>query len=374
MVARKLRFIFCASLALASGAVWALGESPSPTDTPNPFASPTSTPTKTFTPNPFATPTWTPTWNPWSTDTVTPTPTATSIQNFFVTNTPVPTMEGFSPFFYTFTPTPTPSGTQSPTMTYTPTLTHTPPVSRAALALWPTAFSNDRDRTDGFNWDIGFSYIIGTIAEKSSDKPEVDWLNPLRLWLLTSDVKYAWLEEEGDAPGIASGVMLSELLNGGGGANTNTNAGQGSTSFQLTGNSVGGIYTVLSKTLEPQSAVHFGYVFGFNRAFQDLGIGDFGPSMSYSQLIPLTTTKLSTITDADTPNILYTGFNARFLGTNWKFELWKPFPMAEDPILLDSQIDGLFAFNLGYERWNSGYAVLGYFNFRFTIIPVPPDY
>jgi hypothetical protein len=48
--------------------------------------------------------------------------------------------------------------------------------------------------------------------------------------------------------------------------------------------------------------------------------------------------------------------------------------MIENPVLLDSQIDGLFAFNLGYERWDNGYAVLGYFNFRFTIIPVPPDY
>jgi hypothetical protein len=48
--------------------------------------------------------------------------------------------------------------------------------------------------------------------------------------------------------------------------------------------------------------------------------------------------------------------------------------MDENPILFDSQIDGLFAFNLGYEHWDHGYAVLGYFNFRFTILPTTPDY
>jgi hypothetical protein len=283
-------------------------------------------------------------------------------------------MEGFPSFFHTYTPSPTPKGTRQPTLTFTPTATHTPPVSRASLALWPTAYSNDQYRTDGFNWDIGFTYVIGTIAEKASDKPNVDWLNPLRLWLLTSDVKYAWLEEKEDAPAVASGLMLSMLLNGGGGSNANGGAGQGSTSFQLTGRSVGGVYTVLSKSLEPQSAIHFGYVYGFTGLFHDMGIGDFGPSMGYSDLIPLTTSKLSSVSGDSAPSIFYTGFNTRLLGTNWKFEIWKPFPMEQDPILFDSQIDGLFAFNLGYERWNSGYAVLGYFNFRFTIVPVPPDY
>ncbi len=360
MVARMLRFICFVNFALAVGSAW--GQN----------ATPTASPTRTSTPDFFATATNTFTWDPWSTNTVTPTPTITVTPNRFVTNTPVPTMEGFNSFFNTYTPTPTPKGTQSPTLTYTPTMTHTPSLSRASLALWSTAYSNDRDHSDGFNWDVGFSYIIGTIAERSAAKPTVDWLNPLRLWLLTSDVKYGWLEEQGDTPAIASGIMLSELINGGGGNNPGATGTTGQ-SFQLTGNSMGGVYTVLSKSVGDQSAVHFGYVYGFNGLFQDLGIPDFGPSMNYSQLIPFTATNLSDLS-ANTPNIFYTGFNTRFLGTNLKLELWKPFPMDQNPVLLDSQIDGLFAFNLGYERWDSGYAVLGYFNFRFTIIPVPPDY
>jgi hypothetical protein len=86
------------------------------------------------------------------------------------------------------------------------------------------------------------------------------------------------------------------------------------------------------------------------------------------------TPKLSDVLGESPSSIFYTGFNTRLLGTNWKFEVWKPFPMNENPILFNSQVDGLFAFNLAYERWDSGFALLGYFNFRFTIIPVPPDY
>ncbi len=320
---------------------------PAVVDTDSPTGTPTPSPTPTFTFNPFATPTWTYTWDPFATDTPTvgsPTSTPT------VTNTFTPTVTGTIP-------------------TSTPTMTDTPSISRASLALWPTAYSNGWDRWDGFNWDIAFTYLIGTIAEKEDGLP-ADYLNPLRLWMLTSDVKYAWLDEDGDAPAFASGILLSELLNGG---TPSSSGSAGSDSFTLTGNSVGGVYTVMSKSIARGSAVHFGYIYGFGQAMQSIGLGDFGPSMTYSQLIPLTTSKLSDIA-VDPPNIFYTGFNTRFLDTNWKFEIWKPFPMYENPVLLDSQIDGLFAFNLGYEKWDHGFAVLGYFNFRFTIIPVTPSY
>ena len=360
MGARTSRFIYCVELLLlltASG-LWAQANTPPgfPTATPQP----TGTPTPSFTPNPFATPTWTATWDPWATDSPTPTPTPINQASLTPTNTFTPTVTGTIP-------------------TSTPTYTSTPSISRASLALWPTAYTNAWDRWDGFNWDIGFTYFIGSIAEKDTGQP-ANYLNPLRLWLLTSDLKYAWMDEQGDTPAFASGLLLSMLLNGGtpgSTASTGSNpgaTGSGGNNFTLTGNSVGGVYTVMSKSISPGTAVHFGYIYGFGQATQDHE-GGFGPSMTYSQLIPLTTTSptLSNVQNSP-PNIFYTGFNTRLLGTNWKFEIWKPFPMDENPVLLDSQIDGLFAFNLGYEKWNDGYAVLGYFNFRFTIIPVSPDY
>ena len=362
---RTSRFTYCvellvfltASLSWAQSAVPTASPTGTPTptftpavvDTDTPTDTPTTTPTATNTFNPFATPTWTYTWDPFATDTPTvgsPTSTPT------ITNTFTPTVTGTIP-------------------TSTPTMTDTPSISRASLALWPTAYSNGWDRWDGFNWDIAFTYFIGTIAEKDNGLP-TNYLNPLRLWLLTSDVKYAWLDEQGDTPAFASGLLMSMLLNGG---TPDSSGSAGSNSFTLTGSSMGGIYTVMSKSVSRTSAVHFGYIYGFGQADQKTHDWGFGPSMTYSQLIPLTTTSptLSNVQNPP-PNIFYTGFNTRMLGTNVKFEVWKPFPMDENPVLLDSQIDGLFAFNLGYERWDSGFAVLGYFNFRFTIIPVTPSY
>jgi hypothetical protein len=71
----------------------------------------------------------------------------------------------------------------------------------------------------------------------------------------------------------------------------------------------------------------------------------------------------------------YLGFNTRFLGRNWKFELMKPFPMSENPMLLNTQVDGLpLAFNLGYERWDHGFSLIGYVNFRIPLLPSAPEY
>jgi hypothetical protein len=94
----------------------------------------------------------------------------------------------------------------------------------------------------------------------------------------------------------------------------------------------------------------------------------------YSQLPYLFTPQLQTVTD-DPPSIFYTGFNTYFLGRNWKFEIWKPLQAAEDPVLLNTQIEALpLAFNFGYERWDQGFSVLGYINFQFTLVPSTPAY
>ncbi len=333
-------------------------QSSAPTSTPIPgnsnadasMITPTNSPTSTPTFNPFATPTWTFTWDPFATDTPTP-------------GSPTPT---FTP---TETSTPTVTGTQSPSMTFTPTITNTPSISRASLALLSTAYSNGWDHWDKWNWDIGFSYYIGSIAEKDMGS-STQFLNPLRLWLLTSDLKYGWMDQTKTSPGIASGLLMTLLLNGGNPGAT----GGASQNFQLTGNSMGGIYTVLSQSIAKNTAVHFGYVFGFRDAFKSIGLGSFAPNLNYSDFLPLLTNNPQDLEGGSPPSLFYTGWDWRLLGTNWKFEIWKPFPMPQNPVLLNTQIDGLFAFNLAYERWQSGYALLGYFNFRFTIIPNTPAY
>jgi hypothetical protein len=334
------------------------------TNTVDPWATDTPTPSWTPTIDIFATPTYTFTWDPFATDTWTPTPTNTP---FGAVGSPVDTGT------FTNTPTVTNTGTIFPTNTFTPTQTNTPSISRGSLALMPTAYSNAWDRWDGINWDISFSYFIGSIAAKDNTSDSTDYLEPLRVWLLTSDLKYAWLDENGDMPAVASGLLSTLLLSGGNPGATGT----GNNSFTLTGGTLGGVYTVMSEYIAKDTAVHFGLVQGFSDLFDSMGIGQLAPNMNYGDLLPQLNSKLSASypsTSRTTERMFYTGWNWRLLGTNWKFEILKPFPESENPILFNSQIDGLFAFNLGYEKWDHGYAVLGYFNFRFTIIPAPPPY
>ncbi len=397
---KTLRFIYCVELLalLAAPAAWAQTVAPSPsatftdspTSSPSPTFtptftstySPTATPTYTYTVDPFATPTWTYTWGAL-------TGFATDTPTVYYTRTPMPTF------------TPTQTGTITPPPTMTPTLTATPGISRASLSLLSTAYTNDWNRWDGFDWDMSFTYYIGSIISRDYTKPDIDALEPSRFAMLSSDVKYAWLNDEGEMPGVASGLMLSflaQLAAGNSGTGTSGtqsfSPGAGATpgsSGQVSANVLGGVYTVLSKTVAPNTAIHFGYIYGLEQVDHNLGVNFI--TMNYSQLLPLLTTKLQGNT-ANPPGIFYTGFSTRFWGRNWKFEIWKPLFMDQNPILLNTQIDGLpLAFNLGFEKWGpsenmttatsttaavplypGGWAMLGYVNFKFTILPQIPSY
>lgn len=314
---------------------------------------PTPSATSTSTNDPFATPTKTSTWDPWATNSPTYTPTRNPAT---VVDTP------------TSSPTPTETATGTlPTMTFTPT--NTPVISRAGLVLLSTAYSNAYDRWDGFNWDIHFSSYIGSIVSRDFHKSQLDTLEATGLAALTSDVKYAWLDEDGDRPAMASGLMLS-LLAQLGQVNSATGT-SGSQSFEA-GNLMASVYTVASKTVAKDFSVHAGYLYGLKGLFDQLSPGII--KFNHSKLLYLTTPKLKGFTD-DAASVFYTGVSARFLDRNWKFEIWKPFPMAENPVLLNTRIEGLpMAFNLGYERWDHGFAVLGYVSFRFTLLPQTPAF
>ncbi len=356
MGAKALRFIYCVELLLllaaAPGVVWAQSETP--TGTPTPTVTPllpTPTLVNTDTPMPTATPTSTNTYDPWATPTWTYTPSSP-------TNTP------------TLTVTITPTGT---ILTSTPTWTNTPSISRSSLVLLPTAYSNAWDRWDGFNWDIDFTYYIGSIVSRDFTDPQnkLDSLEQINIMLLTSDVKYAWMNDNGNMPGIASGLMTSLLAQVGSG---DSSTGTGTEAFQVAGNAIGSLYTVASKTLFKGTAVHFGYMYGLKDLSNKIGAGVF--TYDYSQLLPYFGPGLSGLeAEGGTASIFYTGFNTYFLGRSWKFEIWKPFPMDQHPILFNTQIEGLpLAFNLGYERWDEGFAVLGYVNFRIPLLPSTPAY
>jgi hypothetical protein len=291
------------------------------------------------------------------------------------TVTPTPTKNWFELPSTAATATPTngtpqgPVGTPTETSTTTPKPTNTPVIARSGLALFPTAYSNGLYRSDGFNLDILFSYFIGSIIEKDRGL-QTETLNPLRLWLFTVDAKYGWLHEDGDIPAIASGLIDTLLLQGGSPGATGTSTG----SLKFTAQALGSIYTVASKRIGRDTAVHLGIMRG-NLA----GIGGGSkfvkrilPTGNFSNLMLQFASGLYDERGESAPNIVYTGFNFKWLGTPWRFEFIKPFPLSKHPFLIDSKIDRLFAFNLSYEHWDGGYALLGYFNFRFTILPTTP--
>ncbi len=140
--------------------------------------------------------------------------------------------------------------------------------------------------------------------------------------MLSTNLKYAWLDDEGDRPGAAFGIMYSLAAQTGSG---NSGAASSDQSFEVSGNTMGGVYAVLSKTILNKTAVHMGYLYSLRKT----GL----VSLDYSQLLPFLDTHLQDDLTNDgassTPGIFYTGFNTYFWGRNWKFEIWKPIGMDQ---------------------------------------------
>ena len=132
--------------------------------------------------------------------------------------------------------------------------------------------------------------------------------------------------------------------------------------------------TAVSKTVGKNAHVHLGYMRGgLSGSSHKTGfLSHILPNGNHADLLPLFAQGLASIQNESAPNILYVGWDFKFLGTAWRFEVLKPFPLSKHPVLLNTKIDKLLSFNLAYERWQGGYALLGYFNFRFTIIPSEP--
>lgn len=257
-----------------------------------------------------------------------------------------------------------PTATLSPT----PTATNTPVIARSGLAFFPTGYSNGIYRSDGFNLDLLFAYFIGSIVEKQRGQ-QTETLNPLRLWLFTFDAKYGWMEEWGNRPAIATGLMDTMLLEG----SNPTSGGSSGGTLKFTSTALGGIYTTVSKRVSKRTALHLGYMRGNLGGLVGGGkLRRVFPTGNFSDLMLKFAQGLEPYRNESAPNILYTGLDFRWLGTTWRFEVAKPFPLSKHPYLIDTKIDRLFAFNLAYEHWQGGYAVLGYFNFRFTIFPTTP--
>lgn len=242
-----------------------------------------------------------------------------------------------------------------------------PVANRSGLALLPTAYVNRLGKESGVNLDLLFSYYIGSIVERGRDDERTQLLNPLRLWLFTVDFKYTPFVETETRPAGAVGLLNTLLLEGSSPGAT----GSGGQGLRFTASSLGSLYLALGKSLSETARVHAGYLRGNLRDPLD-GVSflrRFFPNRNHGELLALFSEDLEEIRGEKPPNIVYTGGSFKALGTDWAVEVWKPFPYTLNPILVNTKIEKLFSFNLSYSRWDGGYSLLGYFNFRFTILP-----
>lgn len=227
------------------------------------------------------------------------------------------------------------------------------PRSRSSLILASTAYRGlGRQDENGFTGDLQFAYYIGTLYGQQD--PELSkqalYLDPISLWLLLADLKYTLFTESQFPLSVAAGAKGGVSLF----------AGQQSSS--------GGSFTFSDKSqLNP---IWGGYV-SFSRSLGNWGVhggylrGTFGDTVFF----------LSKYLEAESgPSCFYAGTEfplARRMNVALEvlYPLDAQFQSRQHPCLVNLHVDRLFNFDIGYLHWDRGWAVLGYFNLRFTLFP-----
>jgi len=226
------------------------------------------------------------------------------------------------------------------------------PRSRNGLVLMSTAYRGLGLETPGFNGDLQFTYFIGTLYgdQDQSISNQSLYLDPISLWLLTADTKYTLLTEAASPVSLALGGKATlQLFAGQQSATGGSFTFSGKSSFQT----LWGSYLSLSKSFGDWGA-HAGYLLGTS--------GDAVYFLS------------KYMEPAGTRNLMFVGFDFPILRRmNAAVELIVPldekFQSRQHPILLNTHVERLFNFDISCLRWDQGWALLGYFNLRFTLFP-----
>jgi hypothetical protein len=138
-------------------------------------------------------------------------------------------------------------------------------LNKSQVVLMPTAYTNDPLHDRGINLGVLFDFYVGSLYETYSSpltgKQEVGVFQPLQIGTITTDLKYALLDDRGLVPGLAVGLYTAALISfGSGNASTvgvSSNTGGLST--------LGDVYAVMSKRFwpgEPGAVVHLGLLYG----------------------------------------------------------------------------------------------------------------
>jgi hypothetical protein len=223
--------------------------------------------------------------------------------------------------------------------------------SRSGLVLMSTAYRGLGRKDQGFNGDMQFTYFIGTLYGDQSKELSAEplYLDPISLWLLTADLKYTALTDPAYPVALAVGAKGSLAL------------------FAGQQNSTGGSFTFTQKST---FTTLWGSYLALSRSFGNLGVhtgylaGTEGNVLYYLSKY---------LQPSPTDGLVYAGLDFPLIRRmNVALEVLYPTAsgmVSQHPLVINTHVDRLFNFDISYLHWDQGWALLGYFNLRFTLYP-----
>ena len=221
--------------------------------------------------------------------------------------------------------------------------------NKTLVVVMPTAYANNKDHDRGLNLNVLFDFYVGSLYESYSNpttgQTRTGLFQPLQIGTVTTDTKWALLDDNGLVPGIAAGLYVSALINFGQPSGAQT-VGVSSAGGGI--NTLGNAYAVVSKRFwpgEPRVAIHGGLLYG---KLADYMTGDPSPKdwrPTLRHLMP----------GGDIPS-LFTKFVDPKLGAQ----------VGQSPHMVFAGLQVPFTVPLIFMRWRTGLRLEG-------MMPLPSD-
>jgi hypothetical protein len=252
------------------------------------------------------------------------------------------------------------------------------PPQRTGLVLMPTGYRNNIYDNMGLNVDLGFSYYIGSLYGAHDVQPYgkgTDNISKIGIWLLNLDGKFTIFNEYERWPSLGLGISYTVLMQDSIGGNSDVRSKQATFSVGQSILTLQGIYLSTSKKLPYDNTVHGGFSMGINKR----GMAAFLPYLA-SSFVDSGSSR-GADTNLDLRNSYFFGYSRPlFNKMGFRVEYMVPIdvnrsinanPVLPDNYIINTHIDRLFNFDIGYLHYTGGYAWVGYINLRFTVFPSP---
>lgn len=139
-------------------------------------------------------------------------------------------------------------------------------LNKTLVVVMPTAYANHPHSDRGLNLNVLFDFYVGSLFESytnpSTGHSRSGQFQPLQIGTVSTDTKWALLDDRGLIPGLAAGLYISALINFGQPTGAQT-VGVSSAGGGIA--TLGNAYAVLSKRFwpgEPRASIHAGVMVG----------------------------------------------------------------------------------------------------------------